>query len=414
MDASAELTAATRDYMQRVPIERRKQLGQFFTPRSMRERLLAGVELAPDARIIDPACGTGEFLLTARERFPRATLVGIEIDPELARIARANVPDADIRIGDALRATQLGTFDAVIGNPPYFELKASDVPESLSGVVAGRPNVFALFVKHGLDLLRDGGVLAFVLPPSMNNGAYFKALREDIATRGRILGLELQDAHDLFEGATQATMLLCVRKGASDPERHVFRRGPFTLFVTDPDAVARGFEEAVTLADLGYDVRTGSVVWNQARADLTTAADGAVRMIWSHDIAEDGRVRFLDKPGKPGFVRGRLPLLGPAIVVNRITGVGARARLRVAVVPPGVPFVAENHVNVVLPQSGTRHDRVAAVASALRSPHALAAARRLTGNTQISATELKHLIPLARKDLESSPAPAPTTYGQWS
>ncbi|MBL8767345.1 MAG: SAM-dependent DNA methyltransferase [Planctomycetes bacterium] len=413
MDATSELTPATRAYIERVPLERRKQLGQFFTPRSLRERLLAGIELPPHARVIDPACGTGEFLLTARERFPDATLVGVEIDPELAQIARANVPDADIRIGDALRMPHLGTYDAVIGNPPYFELKASDVPASMRGVVAGRPNVFALFVKHGLDLLVDGGVMAFVLPPSMNNGAYFKALRDDVATRGRILGLELQDAHDLFDGATQATMLLRVRKGTAAAERHVFRRGPFTLFVVDPAELERSFDDAVTLADLGYEVRTGSVVWNQARADLTTEPHGAVRMIWSHDIAEDGRVRFADKPGKPGFVRGRMPLLGPALVVNRITGVGSRARLRVAVVPPGVPFVAENHVNVVLPQSGTRHDRVVAVATALRSPHALAAARRLTGNTQISATELKHLIPLARRDLESSPAPAPTVYGQW-
>ncbi|MBK6941967.1 MAG: SAM-dependent DNA methyltransferase [Planctomycetes bacterium] len=414
MDTTAELTEATRAYMERVPIERRKQLGQFFTPRSIRERLLAGLELPPRARILDPACGTGEFLLSARERFPDAQSMGLEIDPELAQIARTNVPEAEIRIGDALRLPHAGEFDAVIGNPPYFEIKASAVPEDLRSVVAGRPNVFALFVKYGLDRLVDGGVLAFVLPPSMNNGAYFKALRDDIAARGRILGLELLDARDLFDGASQATMLLRVRKGTAGPERHVFRRGPFTLFVADPAELERGFEGAVTLADLDYGVRTGSVVWNEARADLTTEPRGAVRLIWSHDIGEDGRVRFVDKLGKPGFVKGRVPLLGPAIVVNRITGVGARARLRVAVVPPGVPFLAENHVNVVLPRSGTSHDRVSAVATALRSPHALAAARRLTGNTQISATELKHLIPLARADLESSPAPAPAVYGQWA
>lgn len=413
MDSTAELTAASRAYMERVPIERRKQLGQFFTPRSVRERLLAGLELPPRARILDPACGTGEFLLSARERFPTAALVGIEIDPELAHIARTTVPEAEIRVGDALRLPLAGEFDAVIGNPPYFELKASAVPDELRSVVAGRPNVFALFVKYGLDRLVDGGVLAFVLPPSMNNGAYFKALRDDVAARGRILGLELLEAPNLFDGASQATMLLRVRKGTAGPERHVFRRGPFTLFVADPAAVERGFDDAVTLAELGYEVRTGSVVWNEAKADLSTDPQGATRLIWAHDIAEDGRVRFVDKAGKPGFVRGRRPLLGPAIVVNRITGVGARARLRVATVPPGVPFVAENHVNVVLPQSGTSHDRVAAVAMALRSPHALAAARRLTGNTQISATELKHLIPLARIDLDSAAAPAPTIYGKW-
>jgi adenine-specific DNA-methyltransferase len=318
-----------------------------------------------------------------------------------------------VKLGDALRIDCGAGFDAVIGNPPYFEVKGSAVPPAFAGVVAGRPNVFAFFVKLGLDLLKDGGILAFVLPPSMNNGAYFKALRDDIAARGRIVALDLLDKSDLFEGASQATMLLRVRKGTAGDERHVFRRGPFTLFLQNPTRLHECFDGAVTLADLGYEVRTGSVVWNQARADLTTDSAQGVRMIWSHDIAEDGRVRFQDKPGKPGFVKNRVPLLGPAIVVNRITGVGARARMRVATVPPGVAFVAENHVNVVLPQSGTGRDRIEAVAAALRAPRAIEAAQLLTGNTQISATELKQLIPLVIAPEAGEARASGATYGKW-
>jgi len=90
-----------------------------------------------------------------------------------------------------------------------------------------------------------------------------------------------------------------------------------------------------------------------------------------------------------------MPLVGPAIVVNRITGSVGSGSLRCALIPEGMEYVAENHVNVIIPRQGA--DQLATldeVLNALRSPNINERVRLLTGNTQISATELTHWIPL--------------------
>ena len=134
-------SSATLDYLSRTPIDRRRRLGQFFTPAPLRQRLLARIELPKRPRILDPACGTGEFLLTARERWRDASLEGWEVDPELAGIARSLVPKSTIHCCDALRRQVAPRYDAVIGNPPYFEFLADmDLQIRYADAISGRPN----------------------------------------------------------------------------------------------------------------------------------------------------------------------------------------------------------------------------------------------------------------------------------
>lgn len=388
------LSAESRAYIARTPLARRKTMGQFFTPADLRRELLAGISLPAGPRILDPACGTGEFLRSARELWPDAELHGFEIDEELAGLSRQAVPSAEVQQLDALGVTWEPGYDAVIGNPPYFEFRATpEVRKRYASAISGRPNSFALFVKLGLEMLRPGGVLAFVLPPSMNNGRYFRALREEIVESCRIESLRILPAENLFEGAQQTVMLLRLVKGEPDDGRHLFRRGPFTLFMEQPERLTELFRDATTLHQLGYTVRTGSVVWNQVRSALTDQPEGASRLIWAHNIRA-GELCLDGKPGKPSHVRGREALVGPAIVVNRVTGLGHKARLRAAAIPAGMEFLGENHVNVVLPPPGTRPDEVDQVARELCGERAGAAVRRITGNTQISSVELLHLVPL--------------------
>jgi hypothetical protein len=77
--------------------------------------------------VVDPACGEGAFLAAGSGRFPRATLLGLEISPQLARRCRRRVPGAAVLAGDALRGglepllrkIDPGSFEWWVGNPPY-------------------------------------------------------------------------------------------------------------------------------------------------------------------------------------------------------------------------------------------------------------------------------------------------------
>ena len=125
---SLESVAETDD------LERRRELGQFFTPPLVARFMWDMLEIIHDkrfpkgTRVIDPACGDGVILRAAidRARLPAGSLFGVDIDDTLvslwrqdkllhgARLYRTNglVDNPSIGIVE-------GAFDVVAGNPPF-------------------------------------------------------------------------------------------------------------------------------------------------------------------------------------------------------------------------------------------------------------------------------------------------------
>jgi hypothetical protein len=115
----------------RSPAERRAN-GATYTPVPI---VRAMVEWAANrgtaGRIVDPGTGSARFLLRAGDAFPHASLIGVDIDPLAALIARANLAAAgfakrsrvilgDYRLGDYRRFNEpVSDATLYIGNPPY-------------------------------------------------------------------------------------------------------------------------------------------------------------------------------------------------------------------------------------------------------------------------------------------------------
>jgi len=105
----------------------RRENGATYTPgpivRSMVER---AADRGTPQRIVDPGTGSARFLLEAGETFPQASLIGVDIDPLAALIARANLAVAGfakrsrIILGDYRRFNESVSDQTLyIGNPPY-------------------------------------------------------------------------------------------------------------------------------------------------------------------------------------------------------------------------------------------------------------------------------------------------------
>jgi adenine-specific DNA-methyltransferase len=398
----AAYSAETREWLAGTDLSERKSLGQYMTPRPIRDSLIDRLELSPGMRVLDPGVGTGEFLASIAEREPSASLTGWDADPRVLEYAARAVPGAALRHRSALDPYDGEPFDLVIGNPPYFQFRATPQErERFRRVISGRPNIFALFFQASVEATKPGGRVAFVVPPSMNNGAYFEALRNFLVEASSIEHLEVLEGNDLFEDASTAAQLIVIRVGDSGGDFHLRRTCPEagfsrTIFSTDPAALEREFEGRETLWDLGFEAVTGTVVWNQHRERLVRSEGrGAVPLIWSHNI-ESGEVVLATDHKRPQYVLGQEPLRGPALVVNRVVGAVGRGELRAALVPEGMEFVAENHVNVIRARPAVSQ-RLAweDLLAAMSSPGIASRVRRLTGNTQISAKELTHLLPLS-------------------
>jgi hypothetical protein len=112
---------------------------------------LAQLGVPADARVLEPGCGSGNFLALAP---PSMHFTGVELDTVSGRIARARHPDQDIRVEDFRDTRLLRDLDAVVGNVPFADVKYDFHGEKLA--------LHDYFVAKSLDALAPGGILAVV------------------------------------------------------------------------------------------------------------------------------------------------------------------------------------------------------------------------------------------------------------
>jgi adenine-specific DNA-methyltransferase len=112
----------------RTPETRRDQ-GATYTPPFVATAMVSWAvsKKSNPSRVVDPGAGSARFLMASAKAFPKAELVGIEVDPLAAIIARGNLAAAGLAersrviLGD-YRKTVLPAIKGrtlYIGNPPY-------------------------------------------------------------------------------------------------------------------------------------------------------------------------------------------------------------------------------------------------------------------------------------------------------
>lgn len=118
--------------------------------------------------ILDIGTGTGLIALMMAQRFPKARLVGIDIDPEAVAQAQSNVSVSpfssrvEILLQDV--ADAVGQYDALVCNPPFFTgaLKSPDAKRTLARHADTLS--YRQLMHHAWRLLCDTGELSVVIP----------------------------------------------------------------------------------------------------------------------------------------------------------------------------------------------------------------------------------------------------------
>jgi type I restriction-modification system DNA methylase subunit len=109
-------------------------------------------------------------------------------------------------------------FDVIISNPPYVRIQT--LPKDQVSFfnknfvsATGNYDIYALFVERGLQLLKPGGILGFILPHKFFQAAYGQGLRKLIAEKNALMEIVNFRDNQIFEQASTYTCLLFLQKG---------------------------------------------------------------------------------------------------------------------------------------------------------------------------------------------------------
>ena len=441
----------------------RSALGAFYTPPTLVGRLLdnashEGVNWRT-ARVLDPAAGAGAFLVQAALRMrdamgdcsPAVTLqsisarlLGFELDANAAGLAQATlevalgdltvrsgraVPSL-IRICDTLEQEADEKFDLVTGNPPYGRVTLTPAQrKNYARSLYGHANLYGVFTDAALRWAKPTGIIAFLTPTSFLAGQYYAALRGLLAREAPPTSIDFVHARrGVFEDVLQETLLAVYRKSRpssraqihylnviNESESAVIKNGTIGLPAspTSPWLAPRdprhsaliGRVEAMPsrLADWGYSVSTGPLVWNRFKPQLRYSGEGKSvhPLVWAESVTSDGRFIFrAEKRNHAPFFKlcpgdDWLLVDAPCVLVQRTTAKEQVRRLIAAELP--ATFIArhrgvvvENHLNMVRARDGAKVPP-GVVAALLNSQALDEVFRCMNGSVAVSAFELESL-----------------------
>jgi SAM-dependent methyltransferase len=218
----------------------RRPLGAVYTPAAIVDAMISWAkrEGAP-ARIVDPGCGSGRFLMAAARAFPKAELVGVELDPLAALVARANAVAGGyasrltLRLAD-YRAVKLAACDGqtlFVGNPPYVRHHAIDPKwkhwfsqgARARGIKASQlAGLHLHFFLRTLQLGKPGDYGLFITSAEWLDVNYGSALRELLADGLGGTTLDILDPRALaFEDVATTAAITSFRIGRRPAEFRV-------------------------------------------------------------------------------------------------------------------------------------------------------------------------------------------------
>ena len=113
-----------------------------------------------------------------------------------------------------------GGFDVIIGNPPYVNLeKIKETSEALEKkeyyTFNKKGDLYCVFVEKGFDVLKDNGIISYIMPNKWLQAGYGKNLREYFLRYNLIQLIDFGDMQ-IFEGATTYPSIFISKKSAPE------------------------------------------------------------------------------------------------------------------------------------------------------------------------------------------------------
>lgn len=186
-------------YMSLLSVGSKDVNGIFYTPYKVVNKIIQSIEFQHGKKVVDPGCGSGNFLIQAfkkmsAKQFPLSEIVnnlfGYDIDKIAVLLAKINIyilhsdicyDDIHIYQKDFLNDDITTYFDYVIGNPPWGKKYTPTEKKLLKqkyDLEFSKLDSFSQFIIKSFNIMNEKGTLAFVLPSSVLNIQVHESIRK--------------------------------------------------------------------------------------------------------------------------------------------------------------------------------------------------------------------------------------------
>ena len=258
-----DLDAKGRAYEQFLGEVFRGRLGQYFTHRNVVEFLVELTEPTMDDVLLDPACGSGGFLVYSmkrvyqqiesnfvgdptaitrhKDRFAQNNIFGIEINEKIARVAKMDLVINDdghsnIEISSALDQVFVNPkidnsgFSLILTNPPFGDkvkfdehdkLGTSELNDYLLSNSGKSAKSEVLFIERCNLFLDDGGRFGMVVPDGVLSNPTDRHVREYLLEHFHIMAIVTLPAFAFRKaGSGMKTSIVLARKWTEGEQRN--------------------------------------------------------------------------------------------------------------------------------------------------------------------------------------------------
>jgi adenine-specific DNA-methyltransferase len=218
------------EYSLKTDIKHRRSLGQFFTPFKiacfMSDWVLGNSKKS--LKILDPATGLGIFerAINYKNQDKNIEYDLWEIDknivPQLENVISQLKIKANINISDFLSDTWNKKYDGIIANPPYYKhhfiQNKKEVFQNICLKTCFKfsiqTNIYCWFLIKSMNLLNNGGRLAFIVPSEFLNANYGEKVKEYLVDSGIVLHLiNINFEENVFCNALTTSSIILAEKG---------------------------------------------------------------------------------------------------------------------------------------------------------------------------------------------------------
>lgn len=243
--------------------------GQYFTPRNVVDMAVKMLDPQKDEYVIDPACGSGGFLIHTmwyvwqnylkdadREtqiEYARRYIFGIDFDEKSVKIARALMLIAGDGRSHILKLNSLDTrewqgeerekvhardelqdltddqdfhnlkFNCLLTNPPFageikdqILLRNYNLGKNEKGKIKNKVERHILFIERCLDMLKPNGRMAIVLPQGVLNNTQMQYIRQYLFNKAQIFAVVGLHGNTFKPHTGTKTSVLFLRKWEED------------------------------------------------------------------------------------------------------------------------------------------------------------------------------------------------------